>query len=213
MRNESVDHGEKDPVMSEKTHVLIVDDEEEVRKTLFRGLSAVGFSCEEAVDGRAGLEILRQRDFDVALVDIEMPRMNGLELIKTLREENVLAVPVILSSHDRVSNVVEAMRLGAFDFIDKPASPETILNAVERAASHAALSRRAREMIRIAGKWEAAFHDESERRTLQEALIDGIEKEQRRIGQDLHDDLLQQISGISFLVEALKTSYPRRSLI
>ena len=49
--------------MSEKTHVLIVDDDEEVRKTISRGLSEAGFSCEEAVDGRAGLEILRQKDF------------------------------------------------------------------------------------------------------------------------------------------------------
>ena len=143
--------------MSDARKILIVEDEESVRAALERHLSDAGFDCDQAADGRAGLELLRENDYDVALMDLQMPRMGGLDLLKAIRDEGVSAVPVILSGHGEVTNVKEAMQLGAFDFIEKPASPKVIQDAVERAASHAAVSRRARDMASLAEKWETVF--------------------------------------------------------
>jgi len=143
--------------MSGTPKILIVDDEENVRAALERHLSAAGFDCDQAADGRAALGLLRENDYDVALIDLRMPRMGGLDLLKAIRDEGVSAVPVILSGHGEVTNVMEAMQLGAFDFIEKPASPEVIQDAVARATAHAAVSRRARDMASVAEEWETVF--------------------------------------------------------
>ncbi len=143
--------------MGEKPKILIVDDDEAVRAALSRHLSAAGFACDQAADGRAGLELLRGNAYAVALIDLRMPRMGGLDLLKAIRDENVSAVPVILSAYGEVANVKQAMQLGAFDFIEKPAAPEMIQDAVERATLHAAVSRRALETANMAEEWESVF--------------------------------------------------------
>jgi FixJ family two-component response regulator len=190
--------------MSEQARVLIVDDDAEVRESVARILLNGGFACDRAADGQAGLELLLEKNFEVALLDIEMPKLNGLELVNAIRQRGIPVVPVILSCNSKIPNVVEAMRLGAFDFLEKPANPQAIEGAVARAAAHAALARRAREMTGLAEKWEVAYREVSDRRRLQEAALGIIEEEQRRLGQDLHDGLVQQISGASYLVEALQ---------
>lgn len=109
---------------------LVADDSALVRRRVRRILEAAGFAVEEAEDGVAAERRLRQGDIDVALLDITMPEMDGLQVLKECAHR-VPCVVVSALGHERV--VLEAVRLGARDFVVKPFAPERLLSAVRRA--------------------------------------------------------------------------------
>jgi len=128
--------------------ILIVDDEANLRMTLAQILSARGYSVLEADDGSAAVELLRDNTPDLIFSDWKMPQMGGEELLQHLRGEPRLAsIPVIVitafgSSH----TAIEAVRLGAYDFVTKPFDLDEIVLAAERALDHASLNR---EVVRL----------------------------------------------------------------
>jgi PAS domain S-box-containing protein len=140
--------------MSEGCRILIVDDDENARDALRRNLASMACRCATAGDGQEGLRELRGEEFDVVLIDLKMPRMGGLEMLTAMAQEGIEAVPVVLSGHGNVSRAVEATKLGAFDFLEKPASAETIRGTVERALKHRRLLRQARAMTCLARELE-----------------------------------------------------------
>jgi len=143
--------------MKSRDRVLIVDDDENVGKALSRQLTKAGYFCATAADGHAGLEALKANDFDVALIDLEMPGMSGMELLSALRDSSVTTVLIILSGYGDIGRAVEATQLGAFDFIEKPSSSEVIESKVARAVVHRGAFLQARKMAGLVEQWEATF--------------------------------------------------------
>jgi len=143
--------------METQGKILIVDDEENIRSVLCRQIQRLGFLCEEAEDGLVALEKLAADDFDVALIDLKMPRMDGLELLREAGKRNCQAQFVILSGYGEVTNVVDAMKYGAFDFIEKPATSDLIQAIIKRAARHAFLKRHTKALTSLAKQWETIF--------------------------------------------------------
>jgi PAS domain S-box-containing protein len=137
--------------------VLIVDDEADVRRVLARQLARAGCRCATAQDGVEGLEQLRSGDFDVVLTDLQMPRMDGISFLKALESEGLDTVAVVLSGHATTAKAVEAMRSGAFDYVEKNSDPRTLEGVVRRAGEHRRLRQRAREMSELATQWQATF--------------------------------------------------------
>ena len=123
--------------------ILIVDDEANLRKALLEILVARGYTVQEAIDGYAAAEMLRDWTPDLIFSDWKMPRMGGEEFLGHLRKEPRLAgVPVIVitafgSSH----TAIEAVRLGAYDFVTKPFDLDEIVLTAERALDHSSLNR------------------------------------------------------------------------
>jgi DNA-binding response OmpR family regulator len=110
--------------------ILIVDDETNVRLMLCTALESAGYSVIEAEDGQAALKRLRDAACALVLLDLKMPRMDGMELLRQLRAEGN-AVPVImLTAHGSIHDAVEAMKLGAIDFLTKPITPNALRKAV-----------------------------------------------------------------------------------
>jgi two-component system nitrogen regulation response regulator NtrX len=110
-----------------KPRVLIVDDEEAVRSSLRMILEYEGYEVLLAANGPAGLKMAEQEGPDLVILDIKMPQMDGLEVLKRLKGEEPSPPVVILSGHGTVKTAVEAVKLGAFDFIEKPPDSERIL--------------------------------------------------------------------------------------
>ncbi len=106
--------------MNDKKRVLVIDDEPLIRQTMSDYLEECGYEAATASDGLQGLDILRRRRFDVVLVDLRMPRMDGLEVITTLREEQPNLPTVVISGTGVLNDAIEAMRRGAWDYITKP---------------------------------------------------------------------------------------------
>jgi two-component system nitrogen regulation response regulator NtrX len=110
-----------------KSRVLIVDDEEAIRSSLKMIFEYEGYEVILAANGQAALKIAEKDAPDLIFLDIKMPQMDGLEVLKRLRADESAPPVVILSGHGNVKTAVEATKLGAFDFIEKPPESERIL--------------------------------------------------------------------------------------
>jgi len=127
--------------MPDTIHVLVVDDDADVRGLLVSVLSRSGWSVEQASSGAQATAALSGGAFDVALVDIQLPDASGLDILRTARAADVDAELIVLTGHADVETAVEAMRLGAYDFIGKPWKNAELLEVVTKAAEKKALRR------------------------------------------------------------------------
>jgi PAS domain S-box-containing protein len=137
--------------------ILIVDDDALVRRALQTMLEHGGYVCRTAMDGVEGLEMLRASDCDVALIDMHMPRLDGLGLLAGMRQAHVQAVPLVLTGFGEVGSAVEAMKLGAFDYLAKPPDYQELTRATARAIEHSRARRHGRIMEDLAAQWEMTF--------------------------------------------------------
>ena len=114
--------------------ILVVDDEEGLREFLSDTLEAAGHTVERAVDGDMAYRILHSRAFHVLVTDLKMPGIDGMELVRRTRREQPEMEVVVLTAHGSVAGAVEAMKLGAFDYLEKPIpSPAALRLVVDRA--------------------------------------------------------------------------------
>jgi len=116
--------------------ILIIDDERSIRNALKEILEFEGFSVIDAEDGESGLLILKQQTIDLVFCDIKMPKMDGIEVLDQIIQHNEGIPVVMISGHGTIETAVEAIKKGAFDFIEKPLDLNRILvtlkNAKER---------------------------------------------------------------------------------
>ena len=116
-------------------NILIVDDESAIRESLQGVLEDEGYQPSAVESGEACLDLLRKSSFDVVLLDIWLPGMDGLEVLEHIRESENAPEVVVISGHATIETAVRATKLGAFDFLEKPLSVEKTLilikNAVE----------------------------------------------------------------------------------
>lgn len=114
--------------------ILVVDDEEGLREFLSDTLEAAGHTVERAEDGEVAYRILKSRAFHVLVTDLKMPGIDGMELVRRTRREQPEMEVVVLTAHGSVAGAVEAMKLGAFDYLEKPIpSPAALRLVVDRA--------------------------------------------------------------------------------
>ena len=114
-----------------QVRILVVDDERNIRKNLGMMLEAAGYAVDTAGNGEEALTKSKEQHYDIAFVDLQMPKMGGLELTRFLRGLSRTTAIVILTAYGSVANKVEAMKLGATDFLDKPFDPKAIQLLVE----------------------------------------------------------------------------------
>jgi len=114
--------------------VLVADDDPAIRLVVRHRLEADGYRVEEAADSQAALEALRSGRFEVALVDVIMPGMGGLEVLSTAKAESVRTLIIVITAASTMNNAVEAMKRGAHDYLTKPfANLDLVAAAVRRA--------------------------------------------------------------------------------
>ena len=115
--------------------ILIVDDEAGIRESLGKILRYEGFEVEEAPDGATGLALYERQEFDLIFLDIKMPGLDGLEVLTRLGEGGHRVPVVIISGHGNVDTAVQATKLGAFDFLEKPLDADRIMVTLRNALS------------------------------------------------------------------------------
>ena len=113
-----------------KPRILVVDDEESIRRTLRMTLEYEGYDVLEASSGAEALETIERENLDLVFLDIKMPGMDGLEALEELKERGRSPAVIMISGHGNVQTAVSATKLGAFDFIEKPLETERALVAV-----------------------------------------------------------------------------------
>jgi DNA-binding NtrC family response regulator len=109
-----------------QVHILVVDDERNIRKNLTMVLEAAGYKVDATGDGEDAILKCKEQPYDIAFIDIQMPKMDGLEVLRYLRGLRPKMAIVMLTAYGTVSRAVEAMKLGAMDFLEKPFDPKAI---------------------------------------------------------------------------------------
>jgi DNA-binding response OmpR family regulator len=134
--------------MNASGHILIVDDETSLRQTLARILQRAGFEVTTAAAGNEALALLTQQSFDLIYLDIRMPDISGLEVLKTIHAK-LPELPVILfTAQPDLNSAVEALRSGAIDYLLKPLKPQTVIDRTQSILASKQKERRKRELQR-----------------------------------------------------------------
>jgi two-component system response regulator AtoC len=131
--------------MSLKERILVADDESSLRLLLNKELSRAGYSVEVATDGDAALKEIREKNYHVVLLDIVMPNLDGISVLRTMKSEGIPSEVIILTGNATVESAIECMKLGAFEYVRKPYSLSELLLQIERAIER----RRARLDIKM----------------------------------------------------------------
>ena len=126
--------------------ILVVDDEASIRRTLREILEYENYDVTEAVDGEDALKTARENQFDLALLDVKMPKKDGLEVLQVLVKEQPELPVLMISGHGTIDTAMEASKLGAFDFIEKPPDLNRLLLTLRNALDHANLQEENRRM-------------------------------------------------------------------
>jgi len=113
--------------------ILIIDDEKAIRKTLQEILTFEGYTIDEASDGEEGLQKFKNKTYDVVLCDIKMPKVDGIEFLQRAVESNPDVPVIMISGHGNIETAVEAVKKGAYDFIQKPPDLNRLLITIRNA--------------------------------------------------------------------------------
>ncbi|OGU09351.1 MAG: two-component system response regulator [Geobacteraceae bacterium GWC2_55_20] len=143
------------------TRILVADDEESMRWVLSKALKRKGFTVDLAHDGRQALELIKDNCYDLAILDIKMPGINGLDLLDKVRELKNDLLVVIMTAEASMKNAVEAMKRGAYDYITKPFDLDVIDAIIEKVS-------RARE---IAGQVSSLKQELKERYQVEKNIV------------------------------------------
>lgn len=161
--------------MEKKISLLIVDDEVAFLKAIARRLEMRGFTVTKAENGKAAQEAAGHQKFDLALVDLKMPGMNGQELLEILKREHQHIEVIILTGHGSLDSAVECTKLGAFGYLPKPYEVDKLLEALRDAYE-----------ARMKKKFEA---NEKRMAAIREAALGGSPLGILRRLQELDDDV------------------------
>jgi DNA-binding NtrC family response regulator len=102
------------------THVLIIDDEQRFLKTTQSLLEKEGYHVLTAVDGLKGLDVLQKKRVDVVVLDVKMPGMDGIEVLRRIKSDHPLVEVLMLTGHATMESAIDGLKLGAFDYLTKP---------------------------------------------------------------------------------------------
>jgi len=144
--------------MKAEANILVVDDEEIVRESLLDWLREDGYEVEAVEDGFKALEKFEKRPWDIALIDLKMPKMDGLELLGKIKETWPETQVVIITAYATVNTAVQAIKVGAYDYLVKPFNPEELSLLVKRLVESQSLIKEI-SYLRKALQKQYQFHD------------------------------------------------------
>jgi len=143
--------------MFRQANILVMDDEETMRDSCQQALSRDGNKVAVAEDGVKGLALLERESFDLVILDLKMPGLSGMEVLKKIKEDNPEATVIVITGYATVESAVEAMKRGAYDFIPKPFTPDSLRAIVKRALDRREL---ALENVLLRSELKASFGPE-----------------------------------------------------
>ena len=162
--------------------ILLIEDEEPIRRVMVKILieENAAYRVTEAVNGKEGFEFLKKESFDLVLCDIKMPKMDGIEVLQQTREAGIGVPFIVLTGHGNVETAVDAMKLGAYDFIPKPPDLNRLLTAVRNALEVKTLVKENKKLKKkIAKKYEMIGASESLLRV--QAMVDKVAPTEARV--------------------------------
>jgi DNA-binding response OmpR family regulator len=118
--------------MKEKIRLLFVDDEDSMRMLIKNQFVHEGFFVETVDDGDTAIEVLKKNKYDIIILDIKMPRMNGIEVLKYIKENKIGSKVIVLTAVDDLAVAIEAVKNGANDYLTKPYDLDNLLSCIQK---------------------------------------------------------------------------------
>ncbi|MFH1418626.1 MAG: sigma-54 dependent transcriptional regulator [Planctomycetota bacterium] len=129
-----------------KPRILIIEDEKLIRWSLRQRFTKEGYTVDESESGSQGLEKLSRATYDLVMLDYKLPDMTGLDVLRRIREDDQDIVVLLMTAYSNVENAVEAMRLGAYDYVSKPFKIDALMLTVNKALETTRLKREVRDL-------------------------------------------------------------------
>ncbi len=120
-------------INNQKSRFLIVDDDQQLADTIVRYIKQLGYHADAAYCGKDGLMMFRQKYFQVVIIDLKMPDMDGIEFLETIKSVDKHVVGVVITGHGTIKSAVQAIKKGAYDYITKPFEKKELEMVVRRA--------------------------------------------------------------------------------
>jgi len=122
--------------MEFQANILVIDDEESIRIGCIQTLTEEGYRVQAAENGHEGLELIKRESFDVVLLDLKMPDISGMDVLKKIKESDPNSKVIIITGYATIDSAVEAIKQGAYDYIPKPFTSETLCSLVKKAVNY-----------------------------------------------------------------------------
>jgi len=152
------------------SNILIIDDERAIRKTLSEILTYEGFKVEEAADGEEGWKLFNDKNYDVVLCDIKMPKLDGLEFLTKASEKNADVPVIMISGHGTIETAVDAVKRGAYDYVAKPPDLNRLLITIRNALDRNKLSKETRVLKRKVNRVQEMIGDSEPIQRIKETI-------------------------------------------
>ena len=138
--------------------LLVIDDEENMRHMLSKVLGKTGYNVETASNGHEGLKMIQNTDFEFILCDIKMPNMSGMDFLKAARDKIRTTTVIMMSAYGTIDTAIEAMKLGAYDYISKPFKTDEVYLTLKKAEERESLRQENRQLKERIKKIEDNYH-------------------------------------------------------
>ena len=187
--------------------ILVIDDEALTLRTIGRALQAEGYEVRVAMSGEEGLKLFQEEATELALVDVVLPGIDGIEVLRQIKKRNSAAVVLMMSAYHMVDRAVESMKLGAYDYLIKPFHIADMLNTVRRASEMLTLHVRVRDSVQT----EQGRYDFGKVVTRNPAYREMLERARKAAESDRTTVLIQGESGTGkeVLAKAIHYASPR----
>lgn len=153
-----------------RASILVVDDEPNIVRTVRGALKVEGYDVDSASDGPSALDKLASRAFDIALMDVQLPGLDGLQVLERARAQGVDTPVIVMSGHGTIETAVQATRLGAQDFLEKPLSTDKLLLTVQNTLELSRLTTENKKLRRLSGVATGLLGDSAVMKELRERV-------------------------------------------
>ncbi len=185
--------------MNDHSRVLVVDDEIGICEGIKRALEPNGILVDIALDGPAGLKALKEKEYDLVLLDIKMPKISGLDLIKMVHEIDPEIICIIITGFATVEMAITAIKRGAYDFLTKPFSLEVLLLAVNQGLERRKLSLEAKRITQV--------EMEAKRLTEEKIRLEKLDQEKKQFIRLVTHELKSPISAVENYLKLILQGY------
>ena len=181
----------------EDVHILVVDDEKIIRDGSERILTKEGWKVETAENGEKGLGLIQQGNFHIILLDLMMPGIRGMEVLKKVRDDYPKLIVIVITGYATIENAVEAMKNGAYDFISKPFTPDQLRIVVRRAEDKLQLEHEAEILRRERERsLKDIAYEKSRTLTIINQMADGVLVTDKNGTIVLHNPAVTRVFGL-----------------
>lgn len=137
--------------MTQRAHILVVDDEVNIRRTLSALLDRAGYEVHSAENGKDAITLLEQHAFDLLLVDLKMPEIGGMQVVAAARERQPEIAIIVLTGHGSLETAIEGLHHGIFDYVLKTSEPATVIERVKAGLADRAQQQRQKHLLDVVG--------------------------------------------------------------